>query len=135
MAHHLCRWDPKLKMIGLRFSNVMEHYEYAAFPSYDADALSRMWNLCAYIDARDGAQAVRRSLELDAVGLDVFIVANSDTVMGRSSAELVAEVFPNVEVRRDLGEHETLLCIDKARRVIGFEPAHSWRDHASHVRS
>jgi nucleoside-diphosphate-sugar epimerase len=92
MAHHLCRWDPKLKMIGLRFSNVMEPHEYAAFPSYDADAQSRVWNLWAYIDARDGAQAVRRSLELDAVGLDVFIVANSDTVMGRSSAELVAEV-------------------------------------------
>ncbi len=133
MAHHLCRWDPQLKMIGLRFSNVMEPHEYAAFPSYDADALSRVWNLWAYIDARDGAQAVRRALELDAVGLDVFIVANSDTVMTRSSAELVAEVFPQVEVRRDLGEHETLLCIDKARRVLGFEPQFSWRDPASHV--
>ena len=24
MAKQFCRWDPELKMIGLRFSNVME---------------------------------------------------------------------------------------------------------------
>ena len=130
MAHHLCRWDPLLKMIGLRFSNVMEPGDYVAFPSFDADARLRRWNLWAYIDARDGAQAVRRALDHDAVGLDVFIVANADTVMSRSSAELVAEVYPGVEVRKPLGEHETLLSIDKARRVLGFEPEHSWRDAA-----
>ena len=26
------------------------------------------------------------------------------------------------------GEHETLLCIAKARRVLGYSPQHSWRD-------
>jgi nucleoside-diphosphate-sugar epimerase len=128
MAHHLCRWEPRLKMIGLRFSNVMEPADYEAFGSYDADPLLRRWNLWGYIDARDGAQAVRRALDHEATGLDVFIVANADTVMSRSSAELVAEVYPGVEVRKVLGEHETLLSIDKARRVLGFEPEHSWRD-------
>jgi nucleoside-diphosphate-sugar epimerase len=128
MAHHLCRWDPGLKMIGLRFSNVMEPADYAAFPGYDDDATLRSWNLWAYIDARDGAQAVRRALDHDATGADVFIIANADTVMSRSSAELVAEVYPGVEVRRELGEHETLLSIDKARRVLGYAPEHSWRD-------
>jgi len=128
MAHHFCRWDPQLKMIGLRFSNVMEPQEYAGFPAFDADPLLRKWNLWGYIDARDGAQAVRRALEHDAVGMDVFIVANADTVMSRPSADLVAEVYPGVEVRKELGRHETLLSIDKARRVLGYEPEHSWRD-------
>lgn len=128
MAHHLCRWDPELKMIGLRFSNVMEPADYAAFPGYDDDAALRRWNLWAYIDARDGAQAVRRALDHDATGADVFIIANADTVMSRSSSELVAEVYPGVEVRKELTEHETLLSIDKARRVLGYSPEHSWRD-------
>jgi nucleoside-diphosphate-sugar epimerase len=127
MAGHLCRWDPELKMIGLRFSNVMEPDDYAAFPGYDADPLSRKWNLWGYIDARDGGQAVRQALEHQATGVDVFVIANADTVMSRSSADLVAEVFPGVEVRKELGEHETLLSIDKARRVLGFEPEYSWR--------
>jgi len=128
MAGHFCRWDPELKMIGLRFSNVMEPADYLAFPGYDADPRLRHWNLWGYIDARDGAQAVRRALAHQTPGRDIFIIANADTVMSRSSAELAAEVYPGVEIRKELGRHETLLSIDKARRVLGFEPEHSWRD-------
>ena len=36
MARHFCRWDPRLKMIGLRFSNVMDPEDYAQFPAFDA---------------------------------------------------------------------------------------------------
>ncbi|GAB3243455.1 NAD-dependent epimerase/dehydratase family protein [Kineosporia babensis] len=127
MATQFCRWDPQLSMIGLRFSNVMYPEDYAEFPSFDADPRKRKWNLWGYIDARDGAQAVRRSLEHQGTGREVFIIANSDTVMSRSSASLMAEVFPDVEIRKDLGEHETLLSIDKARRVLGYAPEHTWR--------
>lgn len=48
------------------------------------------------------------------------------TLMSRSNTELVAEVFPGVPVTRDLGENETLLSIEKARRVLGYSPQHSW---------
>ncbi|MEU8405558.1 NAD(P)-dependent oxidoreductase [Micromonospora sp. NPDC048842] len=129
MARHFCRWDPELVMVGLRFSNVMDVEDYAPFPSFDADPRLRRWNLWGYIDARDGAQAVERALAYDQPGADVFVIANADTVMSRSSASLMAEVYPGVEIRKELGEHETLLSIDKARRVLGYEPRHSWRDH------
>ena len=128
MAAQLCRWDPRLKMYGLRFSNVMEPRDYESFPSFDVDALLRKWNLWGYIDARDGAQAVRRALEHPGTGMELFVIANADTVMSRPNRELLAEVFPGVEIRGDLGEHDTLLSIDKARRVLGYEPQHSWRD-------
>ena len=128
MARQFCRWDPELKMIGLRFSNVMEPADYAQFPAWDDDPLIRKWNLWSYIDARDGAQAVRRALEHDARGLDIFIIANADTVMSRPNDELVRETFPDVPIRRSLGEHDTLLSIDKARRVLSYSPEHSWRD-------
>ena len=128
MAAQFCRWNPALKMIGLRFSNVMDPEDYAQFPSFDADPAARKWNLWGYIDARDGAQAVRKALDHDATGVEIFIIANADTVMSRSSASLAAEVYPSVKVTRELGEHETLLSIDKARRVLGYEPQHSWRD-------
>ena len=59
MARQFCRWDPELKIIGLRFSNVMDPEDYAAFPDFDGDPQPRKWNLWGYIDARDGAQAVR----------------------------------------------------------------------------
>ena len=129
LAKKLVRWDPQLSISAMRFSNVMHESDYAEFPSYDADAATRKWNLWGYIDARDGAQAIRRAIELSSPGFQEYIIANADTVMSRSTASLAAEVFPDVEVRKELGEHETLLSIEKARRVLGYEPEHSWRDH------
>jgi nucleoside-diphosphate-sugar epimerase len=128
MARQFCRWDPTAKAIGLRFSNVMEVADYAAFPSFDADAMLRKWNLWSYIDARDGAQAVRLALELETSGMDVFIIASPDTVMRRPNDELLDEVFPGVPRKRPLEPNETLLSIEKARRVLGYAPRYSWRD-------
>jgi UDP-glucose 4-epimerase len=130
MAVELVRWHPDLSITGLRFSNVMVPEDYEAFPSYDEDATIRKWNLWGYIDARDGAQAVQRALEVAPAGFETYIIAAADTVMSRSNAELVAEVFPGVETR-GFGDHETLLAIDKARRLLGYDPQHSWRDHVS----
>ena len=128
LAIELVRWHPDLAITALRFSNVMVPEDYAEFPSYDSDARRRKWNLWGYIDARDGAQAVEKALDA-APGFDRFIIAAADTVMTRSNAELVAEVFPDVPLKGDLGVNDTLLSIDRARRVLGFDPQHSWRDH------
>jgi len=130
MARQLCRWHPDLSMIGLRFSNVMAPEDYARFPEFDADPVLRRWNLWAYIDARDGAQAVRRALEHRSAGADIFIIANADTVMSRPNDELLDAEFPGVPLTRAVGPHETLLSIDKARRVLGYEPEHTWRTEA-----
>jgi nucleoside-diphosphate-sugar epimerase len=129
LATELVRWHPEVSITALRFSNVMAPEDYAAFP-YDDDAHERKWNLWGYIDARDGAQAVERALDAAPAGFDRFIIAAADTVTTRTNAELVAEVFPDTPVHGDLGEHDTMLSIAKARRLLGFEPRHSWRDAA-----
>ncbi|CAH0245382.1 UDP-glucose 4-epimerase [Arthrobacter sp. Bi26] len=131
MAIQLTRWDPDLSITGLRFSNVMDPEDYEEFPSFDHDAGLRKWNLWGYIDGRDGAQAVARALEHGKPGFEAFIIANEDTVMSRSSASLAAEVFPGVKVVKDLGEHETMLSIDKAKRLLGYAPEHTWRTYHS----
>ncbi len=131
MAIEFVRWNPELSITALRFSNVMDPADYEAFPSYDADPMLRKWNLWGYIDARDGAQAVSLALANAGPGFERFIIAAADTVMSRPNAELVAEVFPGVEVRGDLGEHDTMLSIGKARRLLGYEPRHSWRDEVT----
>ena len=81
-----------------------------------------------YIDGRDGALAVELALGRSGPGFERFIIASPDTVMTRPNAELLAEVFPDVEVRGEIGEHTTLLSIDKARQLLGYDPQHSWRD-------
>lgn len=129
MAAQLARWDPDLSIIALRFSNVMNPSDYAKFPSFNSDAHLRRWNLWGYIDGRDGAQAVSKALEYGRPGFEAYIVAAADTVMNLTSANLAAEIFPDVDITRNLGRFETLLSIDKAREVLHFSPEHSWRNH------
>ncbi|WP_265522831.1 NAD-dependent epimerase/dehydratase family protein [Oerskovia flava] len=127
MARHLTRWDPALKLVGLRFSNVMEDEDYLAFPGFQEDESLRRWNLWGYIDARDGAQAVRLALESDLTGFETFIIAAADTVMDAPSRDLMARTYPDVEVR-DVEGRDTLLGIGKARRMLGYAPEYRWRD-------
>jgi nucleoside-diphosphate-sugar epimerase len=126
MARQFNRWNG-IPYVGLRFSNVMEPHDYERFPEYWDDAQLRRWNLWGYVDARDVAQSCRLALEADVTGAEVFIIAAADTVMNRPSAELMAEVYPDVELR-DVGEFGTLLSIEKASRMLGYEPAFSWRE-------
>jgi nucleoside-diphosphate-sugar epimerase len=130
MAKQFCRWDPELKIIGLRFSNIMEPEDYTRFPGFQDDARKRKWNCWGYIDARDAAQAIRLALESKIKGAEVFIIANADGVMERDNHELLKEVFPDVPHKRSFGPNETLLSIEKARTVLGYKPSHSWRDYA-----
>ena len=131
MAAQFCRWDPSLRIVGLRFSNVMNPADYAAFPKFDADPHGRKWNLWGYIDARDGAQAVRRAIQADFTGFEAFIIANADTVMSRSNMSLLAEVFPGVPTKGNLTQNGTLLSIEKAKRMLGYSPQYSWRNEAA----
>ena len=106
--------------------------DYGWFREFQHDPRERRWNLWGYVDQRDVAASCRLALEAptDAVqGNPAFIIAAADTVMPRPSAELLAEVFPGVRLTREVSEYGTLLAIDRAREVLGFEPAHSWRDH------
>jgi hypothetical protein len=59
-------------------------------------------------------------------GVEIFIIANADTAMSRPGTKLIKEFYPDVEGARDLGEHDTLLLIAKARRLLGYRPAYSW---------
>jgi nucleoside-diphosphate-sugar epimerase len=131
IAGHFAQWA-EIPFVALRFSNIMSPGDYQEFPSFWPDPYLRKWNLWGYIDERDVAAACRLALEADeddVAGSPAFIIAAADTVMDRPSADLLEEVFPDVKLTRDIGEFGTLLAIDRAREVLGFEPSHSWRDH------
>jgi nucleoside-diphosphate-sugar epimerase len=127
IARQFARWFG-MTIIGLRFSNVMTRTDYDQFPSYWDDPSIRKWNLWSYVDESHVADSVRRALEADVRGADVFIVAAADTVMRTPSRELMAQTFPDVPVAAGIAEHGTLLAVDKARRVLGYDPRFTWRE-------
>ena len=126
MAEHISAWSG-IPFVGLRFSNIFTDEDYRRVPSFQADPRERMWNLWGYIDVRDAAASCRNALEADTTGSVNLIIAGDDTIMERLSADLLAEVFPDVEVRGAPEGHETLLSNARAKRVIGFQPRHGWR--------
>jgi nucleoside-diphosphate-sugar epimerase len=128
MAEQFCRWDRKTKIVGLRFSNVMEPQDYAHFPGYDKDDNLRRFNLWTYIDARDAAQAIRLSLEANLTGAHVFGIANADSVMTRDNNAMLDAVFPRTRRKRAVTATESLISIEKAATVLGYKPKHSWRN-------
>ena len=128
VAEHISQWSG-IPFTGLRISNIMDPDEYRHFPSFWPDPHLRKWNLWGYVDVRDVAAACRLGLEADLAGSANVIIAAADTVMNRPSRDVLAEVFPGVPLTREIGEFGTLLAIDRAKRVLGYEPRHSWRDH------
>jgi nucleoside-diphosphate-sugar epimerase len=130
MAEQFARWSGT-PFVALRISNIMRTEDYERFPGFWDDPTIRAWNLWGYVDADDVAHAVHRSLIAPVEGSEAFIIAAADTCMTTPSADLLSRVYPDVPVTRPVTGHETLLSIDKARRVLGYEPSHSWRDHLS----
>lgn len=126
MAQHFSRWS-SIPFVALRFSNIMEPHDYARFPGFQDDAWLRKWNLWSYVDTRDVAQSCRLGLEANIQGAEAFIIASGDTVMKRTNRDLMAEVFPGVPLKEGTGDHETLLSVDKARKMLGYKPGRWWR--------
>jgi nucleoside-diphosphate-sugar epimerase len=127
IAGQLVRWDPELSISALRFTNVVAEDGYGSFEragelDYRRDLIG------SYVDARDAALAVALALEKGAPGFEVYAVSAADTGLTIPSAELAAAWFPGVPLRKELGEFETLLSIDKAAEQLGYVPRYSWRD-------
>ncbi|BCL78001.1 UDP-glucose 4-epimerase [Ktedonobacteria bacterium brp13] len=127
MARQINRWSG-VPFVGLRFTNIMEPHDYAKFPAFSDDPYLRKWNLWSYVDARDVAQSCRLGLEADIKGAEAFIIAAADTVMTRPNRELLAEVFPDVPVRDEVGDFTSLLSSHKAHKLLGYQPQYSWRN-------
>jgi nucleoside-diphosphate-sugar epimerase len=135
MAKQFCRWDARTKIVGLRFSNVMEPHDYENFPGFNKSARLRHWNLWTYIDARDGAQAIRLALQAKLIGAHVFGIANADSVMTRGNEALLDEVFPGTRRKRPIKPNESLISIEKAERVLGYKPQFAWRKQVAKAKT
>lgn len=117
-----------IDIYGLRINNVIEPHEYARdFPTYIANPDMRRRNIFAYIDARDLGHMVDRCLATDGLGYEVFNVANDDHSVDLTTETLVARYYQGVPIKSPL-DAGTVYTNAKAKRLLGFQPKHSWKD-------
>lgn len=119
------------QIVTLRFANIYEPDEYTKIPMMhwtDEQKNKQKMNVWAYCDVRDAAQACLLAIEKDNLGNQVFHITAADTIMPDASADLVQRFFPDVPLKRPVNGNETLMSIDKARKILGYKPQYSWRN-------
>jgi len=120
-----------MQVVALRIGNVItkEIYE-EKFAGWCNDPSQRSVILWSYIDARDVASACRLAIEKDDLGVQVLNIAADDNCTTLTSAELMKHGFPEVtDIRSPIDGYQTLLSNEKIKKVLGWKPAHFWRDN------
>ena len=99
----------------------------ANFPHDKRWLLASRNNMFTLIDARDAAQAVEKGLTAGYEGAHALFVNDKNNTTGCDSEVLLDLFFPNVKERtRPITGKESLVSIEKARHLIGFEPEFGW---------
>ncbi len=118
-----------IQVVSLRLGNVIPPEWYARFPSFIHKSHERERILWSYIDTRDAAEACRLAIEADGLGVVALNLASDDSSMNIPSLELMAECYPDVtDFRAPLEGHESLFSNEKAKRLLGWQPKHCWRE-------
>ncbi|MDQ1583090.1 MAG: hypothetical protein QOF36_1144 [Microbacteriaceae bacterium] len=94
----------------------------------ELDPASRMREGWSYLDLRDAAEAIYRSLLAEWSGAVVFSLSARDTLMSRPTADLLREFAPCVDVRGRLAGRESLVNTSRARDILGFSSQYSVHD-------
>jgi UDP-glucose 4-epimerase len=82
-----------------------------------------------YVDLDDLAELIALAVESDSSGHQVVLAAQPDNIGGRDLRAAIADHYPDVVVgdleRPDAAGYD----ISRARRLFGWDPKRSWRDH------
>lgn len=121
----------KADIYALRIGNVIEPHDYANFPGYLDNPMSRKRNAWSYIDARDLGEIVHLCIEKDGLGFQVFNAVNDTITADLPTREFLAKYCPDTPVLREMGENEAPISNRKAREVLGFKEEHPWRKYVT----
>lgn len=120
-----------IAVASLRLALVIgpDEYQVRGQPRGRQDASAGLW---AYVDARDVAQACCLALEwLDQLGPGnhPFNIGAADAHSELPLSEVIPRFVPELApLAAGLQGSEPAYSIAKARRLLGYEPRHSWRD-------
>ncbi len=107
--------------------NYPGEYEVTAIrESFDPDTAERSGNFWSYIDVRDVASLVERTLEADIEGHEPYLAVAADNYLGRPTAETIEQVFGDLPDACELEGTESAYTTEKARQELGWEPEHTW---------
>ncbi|GLS25715.1 NAD-dependent epimerase/dehydratase family protein [Marinibactrum halimedae] len=101
---------------------------FHATPNYCSSATTtRKSNPWAYTDAHNAAHAAVLALKGNITGSEDFIMAANNTIMRRTDRKKLDVIYPEGVLCEGTNDDESLAKNTKAKKILGFEPKHSWR--------
>ncbi len=106
-------------------------------PEYNFGGLSMRQFMWQYVYVEDVAQAFVKAVEYadanENIGFDAFNIGAEDCCSSLPTMELIGRYFPNVPLLKEPGRfaknpYAALYGIEKAKKVLGYQPAYSWRN-------
>lgn len=114
--------------VSLRLMNIIQEDGYFALPwpvpTREQPVRFVLW---PYVDVRDAATSCRLALEAPVSGHEAVFIAAEETRFDADTSALLREFAPQVNVTAPLEGAASVISIEKARRLLGFQPQFSWR--------
>jgi nucleoside-diphosphate-sugar epimerase len=84
--------------------------------------------LWLYVHVSDAARAYRLACEVEGIENETLFIAAQDGFSALPVQELIDRYYPDVPVTGELGTYSSMISGARAREVLGYEAAASWRD-------
>jgi nucleoside-diphosphate-sugar epimerase len=95
-----------------------------------SDPEPRSKDFWGYVDQRDCAGAYRLAIEAEWEGHEAFFINAGDTSLSIPTKQALEQCYPDVPLKRELGEYEMVIDCSKAKRFFGWEPKYGWRSES-----
>lgn len=88
-------------------------------------------NFWSYVDVRDLADQIARTLTVDVDGHEAVHCHATENYLGVDTTDLFAALFGEVPDPCTLSGDDAAFSMAKSRRLLDWEPAHSWRSESA----
>lgn len=132
MAETFVRRRPgEVQIASMRFHGLMERERQAALnvaperSGLTGGAPKHFWG---WSDIAESARACVLAIEADFGGHEAFFINGEDTAVDEPTEELIRELYPTAEIRTPLPGNTSAISVEKAKKLLGWEPKATWRD-------
>lgn len=132
MAEAFVRRRPgQVQIASMRFHGLMDKERQAALNAQESrtgafeNNAKHFWG---WTDIEEAARACVLAIEVDFEGHEAFFINGDDTSADEPTEELISKVYPDAEIRAPMPGNTTAISVEKAKRILGWEPKASWRN-------
>ncbi|HIF72672.1 MAG TPA: NAD(P)-dependent oxidoreductase [Dehalococcoidia bacterium] len=132
MAEAFARRRPgKVQIASMRFHGLMDRArqtELNAALERGGAYSNNARHFWGWSDIAESAHACTLAVKVDFGGHEAFFINNEDTSADEPTEELIKKVYPEAEIRTPMPGNATAISVEKAKRILGWQPKATWRD-------